>query len=497
MFYSNDSKSVGNHSSGNALRVLCLARRLFFSGVISGCLLAASGAAWARSETRPNILFIFADQWRADATGYAGDPNVKTPNLDQLAKQSVNFTNAVSGCPVCCPYRASLMTGRRPLSHGVFLNDVQLPDNEVTIAEILGARGYQTAYIGKWHLDGHGRSSYIPPERRQGFADFRALECTHDYNRSFYYSGDDPTRKEWDGYDAFAQTEDAIGCLRDVKENGRPLLLMLSWGPPHNPYATAPERFQTLYRPADIQLRPNVPAAHADAVRKELAGYYAHCSALDECVGKLLAELRELGIENDTLVVFTSDHGDMLHSQGEIRKQRPWDESIRVPLLMRYPRLLGKAGRQLDVVIGTEDLLPTLLGLADVPVPERVEGVDFSGFMRGQGDPSTGAALLTCVSPFGEWTRSGGGREYRGIRTRQYTYVRTLDGPWLLFDNQRDPYQLSNLVDQPQHAELQAGLEALLQRRLADTSDQFLPGAEYVRRWGHQVDRSGTVPYRN
>jgi hypothetical protein len=146
----------------------------------------ASPANAADTAGNPNILFVFADQWRADALGYAGDPNVKTPNLDRLANQAVKFTHAVSACPVCCPYRATMMTGRRPLSHGVFLNDVQLPGEEVTIAEVLAGRGYRTGYIGKWHLDGHGRSSYIPPERRQGFEYFKALECTHNYNRSFY-----------------------------------------------------------------------------------------------------------------------------------------------------------------------------------------------------------------------------------------------------------------------------------------------------------------------
>jgi arylsulfatase A-like enzyme len=247
---------------------------------------AASQASAGDTAGAPNILFVFADQWRADALGYAGDPNVKTPNLDRLADQAVNFTHAVSACPVCCPYRATMMTGGRPLSHGVFLNDVQLPSEEVTIAEVLAGRGYRTAYIGKWHLDGHGRSSYIPPERRQGFEYFKALECTHNYNRSYYYQDDDPTKREWQGYDTEAQTADAIRYLRRHAAGGRPFLLMLSWGPPHNPYQTAPERFRAMYRPEEIRLRPNVPPKQADVARRELAGYYAHCTALDECVGK-------------------------------------------------------------------------------------------------------------------------------------------------------------------------------------------------------------------
>ena len=444
----------------------------------------------------PNIVFVFADQWRGDALGYAGDPNVKTPNLDRLAEHAVNFTNAVSGCPVCCPYRATLMTGRRPLSHGVFLNDVQLPDNEVTIAEVLASRGYRTAYIGKWHLDGHGRSSYIPPERRQGFEYFKALECTHNYNQSYFYQGDDSVKRQWKGYDALAQTEDAIAYMQRHAGVERPFLLMLSWGPPHNPYETAPERFRAMYRPDEIGLRPNVPPERAAVAKRELAGYYAHCTALDECVGKLLHALEELRIVSDTIFMFTSDHGDMLHSQGEVRKQRPWDESIRVPLLIQYPRLLGKAGKRVDAVINSEDLMPTLLGLAGVPVPASVEGKDFIGYLQGGEKLPAGAALLTCPAPFGEWTRGRGGRETRGIRTPRYTYVCTLDGSWLLYDNQNDPYQLDNLIDKPQHAELQAKLDDVLRRRLKETGDQFLTADSYVEKWSYPVDKTGTVRYR-
>ncbi len=444
----------------------------------------------------PNIVFVFADQWRADALGYAGDPNVKTPRLDRLAEQGVNFTKAVSGCPVCCPYRATVMTGRRPLSHGVFLNDLQLPDREVTIAEVLGSRGYRTAYIGKWHLDGHGRSSYIPPERRQGFQYFKALECTHGYNTSHYYQGNDPAKKRWPGYDAEAQTDDAIAYMRCQADGERPFLLMLSWGPPHNPYQTAPERFRAMYRPDVIKLRPNVPPEKAAVARRELAGYYAHCTALDECVGKLLDALDELKIARDTIFVFTSDHGDMLHSQGEVRKQRPWDESIRVPLLIQYPRLFGKAGKTVDAMINSEDLMPTLLGLAGVPVPASVEGKDYSNYLQAGGKPPAAEALLTCPAPFGEWKRSRNGREMRGIRTPRHTYVLASEGPWLLYDNQNDPYQLDNLVDKPSHAELQAKLDGILRRRLKETGDEFLPAAAYIEKWDYQVDKSGTVPYR-
>ena len=170
----------------------------------------------------PNVVLVFADQWRAQAFGYAGDPNVQTPNLDALARRSVNCTHAVSGCSVCSPARASLLTGQYPLTHGVFVNDVELGQDATSIAQAFSAGGYDTAYIGKWHVNGRGRSRYIPPERRQGFEYWKVLECTHDYNHSAYYAGDSDEQLVWEGYDAVAQTRDAQAYLRD---RGRQTLL--------------------------------------------------------------------------------------------------------------------------------------------------------------------------------------------------------------------------------------------------------------------------------
>lgn len=449
----------------------------------------------SRQRPRPNIVFVFADQWRAQALGYAGNPVVKTPNIDRLATESIRFVNAVSGCPVCSPMRATLLTGQRPLTHGVFVNDVQLDPNAVTIGKVLKQHGYDTAYIGKWHLDGDGRSRYIPPDRRQGFDYWRALECTHNYNHSFYY-GQGPEKRLWQGYDAIAQTRDAQHYIRQHAHGDRPFALFLSWGPPHAPYQTAPEQYRALYNPRSIRLRPNVIGYVGELARKNLAGYYAHCTALDDCVGWLRQTLADQRIADDTILVFTSDHGDLLGSHGAWKKQQPYEESVRVPLLWHYPTGLGTAPRRVDATINSEDLMPTLLGLAGVPIPDSVEGLDFSNYMRGGADPSDGAALLTCPMPFGQWSKRWGGREYRGIRTKRYTYVRDRRGPWLLFDNKKDPYQLNNLIGLPAHRQLATRLDAVLDRKLQQTHDEFLPGMDYIKQWGYPVDETGTVPYR-
>src|ERR1051326_1543911 len=314
-------------------------------------ILAAAPAVLAQRNRRPNVLFLLADEWRAQATGYHGDPNVRAPVLDSLAAQSVSFQNAVSGCAVCCPYRASLLTGQYPLTNGVFINDVELKPNGVTLGEAFTQAGYRTGFIGKWHLYGspdgkYGRrQAYIPPEKHFGFDYWKACECTHDYNHSLYYEGSDPAPKYWPGYDAIAQTDDAITFIERQARSADPFCLILSLGPPHFPYATAPERYQEIYRGREIRLRPNVPADKRPQAIDILRGYYAHMSALDDCFARLISALDRTRIAEDTLVVFTSDHGDMMLSQGLTTKLYPWDESIRVPFLLRYPRKLGTKGR--------------------------------------------------------------------------------------------------------------------------------------------------------
>ena len=451
-------------------------------------------------QKRPNIVYVFADQWRVQDTGYAGNPQVKTPHLDSLAAQSVSFTHAVAGIPVCCPARACLLTGQHALTHGVFVNDVHLADDAVSMAKLFKSDGYDTAYVGKWHVDGRGRSNYIPPESRQGFDYWKTLECTHDYNNSRFYAGDSDQPLTWEGYDAIEQTKEVQAYLRGRSQvaggkGDTPFLLVLSWGPPHAPYETAPETYRQMYDPHSIELRPNVPPEMAEEARNWIAGYYAHCTALDDCLGALLQTLEDEGLAENTIFVFTSDHGDMLGSQGEVKKQRPWEESIRVPFLLRWPRRFGLQGREVDALLDTPDILPTLLSLTDIPIPDTVEGRDFSATIEGGEDPSGGAALIYCPHPFGQFLRPDGGREYRGIRTRNHTYARDLNGPWLLYDNEADPYQLDNLVNRASVSSIQAALEAQLQRKLSDRGDEFLPGETYIERWNYPLDRTGTVPF--
>jgi len=481
--------------------------KLFFKTIFAIVLIASfsfcnakkNGVLDDAKKKKPNVLVIVTDQLRAQALGYNGDPNINTPNIDKLASISINFTNAVSGMAVCTPFRGSLITGQRPATNGMFMNDIQLDTNAVTMGKIYSKEGYDTGYIGKWHMDGNGREKFIPPgNRRQGFQFWMANECSHDYNKSIYYDNNDPTPRVWKGYDTFAQTEAAIDYMSSKKESKNPFLLVLSWGTPHDPYGTAPEKYQKMFNPENIKLRPNVPKEMHDDVKKNSVGYYAHVAAIDDMIGKLIQNLKETNQLDNTIIVFTSDHGDLLGSHGAYKKQQPFNESIKTPMLVYVPKVLGVKPGIRDAMINSEDILPTLLGLCGMPIPKSVEGINYKKYLLGKDDAVGKETIITCVQPFGEWNKvNRKGREYRGLVTEKYTYVKDLKGPWLLFDNDADPYQMNNLVDNDKYANIQSDLDSRLAKRLKANGDDFFNGTYYVKKWGYTVDDSGTVPYKD
>lgn len=378
------------------------------------------------------------------------------------------------------------------------MNDVRLDTNAVSMGKIFSKAGYDTGYIGKWHLDGHGRSAFIPPgSRRQGFQFWKANECSHNYNESVYYDNNDSTKKIWEGYDTFSQTDEAIKFMKDKKSSNKPFLMLLSWGTPHAPYHTAPVAYRNRYDADKMELRENVPDSLKQQVKKDLAGYYSHMTALDDMVGKIVQSLEESGQLENTIIVFTSDHGDLLGSHGAYKKQQPYEESIRVPMLFYVPEHLGIIPGPKDALINSEDIMPTLLGLCDISIPGTVEGINYQDYLLGKEEIGN-ETLIGCVQPFGQWNKvKHRAREYRGIITLEYTYTRDLDGPWLLFDNDKDPYQLNNLVSNSDFAALQSDLDKRLTDRLKATGDEFLPGEVYLEQWGYTVDETGTVPYEN
>ena len=455
---------------------------------------------------RRNMLYVFADQWRRDALGYAGNPDVSTPNIDAFSRSAINIPNAISTCPVCSPYRASLLTGMKPLSHGVFTNDVPLDPTLPSLGSEFKSAGYRTAYIGKWHVHAGGRSAPIPPEDRMGFDYWKAFECTHNYLNSSYYNHNQTTVSRWEGYDAYAQTDDLLQYLEMHRNDDRPFFAVLSWGPPHapppyaatSPYDQYPCELDGFYSVDSLSLPPNVPAEVAPVARELLAGYYTHCTALDEAFGRIVEYLAARSMLDNTIVVFTSDHGDLLGSHGLYKKQSPFAEAIDVPFLVHIPGI-GPAVRE-EILLEPEDIMPSLLSLCDVPVPDTVEGADLSSEIVGESQPQREGSLIALYVANGQWREGmdGGpmnivGREYRGVRTRRYTYVIDRQGPWLLFDNLTDPHQMKNLVDTRQTESVQTELAALLQRRLVAMGDKFEAGSTYLDRWNYSVDEYNSV----
>jgi arylsulfatase A-like enzyme len=454
--------------------------------VAGGSMLAASANLFANQQMkppskRPNLLYVFADMMRGQDMGCAGNEQIITPNLDLFAKQGTLLTNAISTYPVCCPYRAMLMTGKYPFGNKVVTNGPPLPEEELCIAEILKSVGYQTGYIGKWHLNGHPGSNagaglqFVPPgPKRQGFDYWAAANFIHDYFKSFYYRDEDK-KIMIEGWEPDTQTDLAIQYMKEHKD--APFCLFLSWGPPHDPYI-APEKFKSMYKPDKLKLRENVFWGQ-DGARTDYHSYYAAVTSLDWNMGRLMEAMDKLGIADNTIVVFTSDHGDMLHSLGLLQKQLPYEESINVPFIIRCPQKI-KAGQKNDVLLGSPDIMPTLLSLMDVEIPKTVEGRNLSPFILGnttEAEPDS--ALIETISPCGRYPDRTGLRAWRGVRTKRYTFAKFHDEDWLLYDNKLDPYQKRNLIYNSEYKPLRDELNAKLDQWLKKTNDPFLPGSAY------------------
>lgn len=445
---------------------------------------------------KPNVVYLLTDQWRASAFGYSGDPNVKTPNIDRFATEAINFSNAVSVSPVCTPHRAALLTGRYPTSTGMFLNDLYLPDEELCMAEIFKAEGYKTGFLGKWHLDGHGRLNNVAPERRQGFDYWKALECSHNYNKMPYYDNDDPEIKYWPDYSPFAIVADANKYMAEQAQNDQPFLLVLSIATPHFPHHSAPQKYKDLYPEEGIILAPNVSDDWKDRARQELQGYYAHCTATDEAIGSILDQIKALNLSENTIIIFSADHGEIMGAHGirPFTKQLAWDESIKVPFLIKYPAIGENKGAIVNAPINTPDILPSLLTLADIDIPQSIEGEDLSRLIKSPDPEVDRAVLVMNLCPF---TSEYKYPEYRAIRTKQYTYARTLEGASKFFDNKQDPYQMNNLVNQAEFAELQQALDDKLNVALKDIGDDFQRRDYYLQKWNLKLDTSNNaINYR-
>ena len=461
-------------------------------------------AAQPPKSTKTNLIIVYPDQMRGQAMGFVEQEPVQTPYIDQFASQSLVLTEAVSNYPICSPTRASLMTGQYPQGHGVWGNcntitapfGYELEEAAQTWSDILKNQGYSMGYIGKWHLDSPyepyintsnnaGKvkwNEWTPPSRRHGFDYWYAYGTYDQHNKPMYWTTS-ANRNSFNYVNQWGpehETDLAIKYIKNEKKNYRdpsqPFALMVSMNPPHMPYAAVKDRYKAIY--ADIPLedliqRPNIPAEGTkwgDYYRKHIRNYYAMITGVDEQFGRILTVLEETGLEDNTIVLFSSDHGNCLGIHDQISKNNHYEESMRIPLIIRWP---GKiSARQDNLLISTPDVFPSLLGLLGLTeeISNDIGGTDYSPiFLTGEGErPSS---QLYIYSPPGNKDM---GR--RGIRTHRYTFMMSrIEGETdqiELYDNRSDMYQLRNISDQRQ--DIIDDLYAELKMWLKKTDDPWI-----------------------
>ena len=469
------------------------------------------------TSQRPNLICVIADQLARHLCGYAGDARARTPNIDKFATEGVDFCNAVSGCPVCAAFRASFFTGKHPSSTGMVINEIRMLAKHDCFAHVLHRNGYQTSYIGKWHLwanqlgNHHDpKNAYISPgPPRLGFdGEWSAYNFNHQYFNGYYYK-DLPQKIEVPGYEPDGQTDMAIDYLQRIGPSGNPFALFLSFGTPHDPWTrdNVPAADYEMFRDVDFPLPPNYrdendpyadawammsPAERA-ALPEWMRVYYAMTTNLDRNLGRLLQAVDDRGLRDNTIFVFTSDHGEMFGAQGRRAKNIFYEEAVRVPFLVRWQGQIPE-GHVSDACLNTPDIMPTLLSMMDLPIPEAVEGTDLSEAAFGRPIDGPEMAFMQGMGCTAKWED---GHEWRALRTKRYTYaIHRPDRTEKLFDNIADPFQTRNLIDEPELTKLRDQFRIALQQRMNALNDTFEACTWYRDNWTENriILRTATLP---
>ncbi len=469
---------------------------------------------------KPNIIFILADQLRSQSLGYFNDKKAWTPNIDQLAEESVNFVNAVSSMPVCSAFRASLFTGKYTTSTGMVINEIRMNPNHKCLAHCLCESGYTTGYIGKWHLwanelgnHNDSRNSYTPPgPYRLGFDGYWAGYNFHHNYYDTYFHTNSPEKIYYGKniYEPDAQTNMAVEFLKKNKNSDEPFALFLSYGTPHDPWTkeNVPAEFYNKFKDTDFPTPinykqendepygdgwSNIPKS-PEKLDEWMRVYYAMTANLDWNVHRILKAMQEYSIDENTILIFASDHGEMFGAHGRMKKNIFYEEAIRVPFLIRWPEKLP-AGLALDTCISNIDIMSTLLGMTEINIPEEVEGMDLSHLVFEKKGPEPEFAFLQNTGACAIWDN---GHEWRAVRTKQFTYaVYKVDGKELLFDNIKDPYQMKNLVQEKKYQSVLQDLKKKMKRKMASINDTFEDSLWYRDNWiskDREILRSATLP---
>ncbi|HAX95063.1 MAG TPA: hypothetical protein DCY35_00850 [Prolixibacteraceae bacterium] len=447
---------------------------------------------------KPNVLWIMCDQLRRHSLSCYGDSNVQTPSLDRLAREGVQCELGISSSPVCMPFRASLVTGQYCNEHGVRIHGDLLTSDRRTIAHTFRAAGYRTSYVGKWHLassvsdQSSGGEHWVHPLMRGGFEDWYGFDVSNNYYNTCYSYGDFCDKNRVEGHQTEGLAEISLSYLQNTAlKLKQPWFHVLSFEAPHGGRGNGTQRFpsnpaehayEMRFDPNNIILRENVPEIGSMQAKTRLAGYYAMIEQLDFNIGRILDWLDESGLNQHTLVVFFSDHGDMMGSHGRYEKQVAYEESIGIPLILRLPGILPEEKKYGGLFSGI-DIYPTCAGLCEVPVPANVQGFNLSADILGLAGISRREVLVQWM---GQSRYHWGDFPYRAIRTMRYTYCvaseetnqRNSGHFCLLFDNEKDQFQLNNLYGKPGCEELQKNLHMQLCRAIINSGEE-IPGFVY------------------
>jgi arylsulfatase A-like enzyme len=467
---------------------------------------------------RPNILLLITDQQRWDALGANGNRDIQTPHLDRLAAEGVNFDHCFVQNPVCMPSRVSLLTGQYPGTLGITQMGVPVPPETVTLPRLLRNAGYRSANIGKLHFLPHANRDHRTVHPDYGFDQLEIADEPGPYDDAYrawvrriapdqldlISLGLPPTAETWQRtmgiadpithpeerfplralpfrgrsgltHTAFVaeQTEAFI-----AENQGRPWLCVAGFYSPHSPWV-APQEFLDRYDPAtfnlpafppEVEARRGVPlsgAAHDsstasvasdDELRAARHGYYAMVSEVDHHIGRLLATLDETGQADETIVIFTSDHGEWLGEHLRYGKGYPGDDAVsRVPLIVRWPGGQRGAGRTVEAIVELVDLVPTILDCAAVPVAPHLQGQSLAGLLADE--PGEAAGHDTALMEQSGW---------KTLRTAQVRYRIETDGREALFDLARDPGEYHDVAAEPDYADALATARRQLLQRLLD-----------------------------
>ena len=482
--------------------------------------LALMGCSQAQ-EQHPNIIYVFPDQFRNQAMAFWNEPEyashvgwqadpVQTPRLDAFADESVVLSRAMSNCPVSSPYRGIFLTGMYPERSGITLNcnsvrpESSLREDATCISDVLNAQGYSCGYIGKLHADhptpndpanpGHYVSdrrpewdAYTPAEKRHGFT-FWYSYGTFDEHKNPHYWDTEGVKHEPKVWSVGHETDKAIEFLRNrngERKKNAPFFLAVAYNPPHSPYESLDDCMEedyALYKDmgySELYVRPNADTTmtKADAARY----YFANVTGVDREFGRILDELKALDLDDNTIVVFTSDHGETMCSQGTYDpKNSVYTESFNVPFIIRYPEKIRP--RVDSTLLSTIDIMPTLLSMAglEANIPESAEGRDLSPVLLENGkecDIPTSALYIRNVN--GEKDEHGMIRGFfpvaRGLKTDRYSFEISIKrdkslNEITIFDDHSDPYQLTNL-DYRKNPELFTQLLDMLKYKLQEADD--------------------------